>query len=86
MEADKSHSLDELEAQRQYANDLEKQIEALTQKLQSVDAHYKQKVHIILAALFNCKGTIIIFIHKVSKYYNSMMELTFAAPILLGSG
>jgi chromosome segregation ATPase len=43
-EADKSHSLDELEAQRQYANDLEKQIEALTQKLQSVDAHYKQKV------------------------------------------
>ena len=84
MEADKSHSLDELEAQRQYANDLEKQIEALTQKLQSVDAHYKQKVHIILAALFNCKGTIII--RKVSKYYNSMMELTFAAPILLGSG
>ena len=83
MEADKSHSLDELEAQRQYANDLENQIEALTQKLQSVDAHYK-KVHIILAALFNCKGTIII--RKVSKYYNSMMELTFAAPILLGSG
>ena len=84
MEADKSHSLDELEAQRQYANDLEKQIEALTQKLQSVDAHYKQKVNIILAALFNCKGTIII--RKVSKYYNSMMELTFAAPMLLGSG
>ncbi|CAO2038797.1 unnamed protein product, partial [Urochloa humidicola] len=38
------HSLDELKAQRQYATDLEKQIEALAQKLQSVDAQYKQKV------------------------------------------
>nr|TKW03717.1 hypothetical protein SEVIR_7G060100v2 [Setaria viridis] len=43
-EADKTHSLDELEAQHQYANDLEKQIEALAQKLQSADARYKQKV------------------------------------------
>uniref|UniRef100_K3ZZF3 Uncharacterized protein n=1 Tax=Setaria italica TaxID=4555 RepID=K3ZZF3_SETIT len=37
-EADKTHSLDELEAQHQYANNLEKQIEALAQKLQSANA------------------------------------------------
>lgn len=49
-EADQNHSL---EAQRHYATDLEKQIEDLTQKLQSADAHYKQKVNIILAVMFN---------------------------------
>jgi len=32
---------------------LEKQIEDLTQKLQSADAQYKQKVNIIHAAIFN---------------------------------
>ncbi|CAO2171001.1 unnamed protein product [Urochloa humidicola] len=50
-EADQNHSLDELKAQRQYAIDLEKQIEALAQKLQSVDAQYKQK---ILFLLWSC--------------------------------
>lgn len=84
-EADKTHSLDELEAQHQYANDLEKQIEALAQKLQSANARYKQKVNIILASLSHCKETIIL--HEVSKYYNTMMKLcNFAVPILIGFG
>jgi hypothetical protein len=36
---------------------LEKQIEDLTQKLRSADAHYKQKVNVILAEIFNSEKT-----------------------------
>ncbi|TVU15766.1 hypothetical protein EJB05_39304, partial [Eragrostis curvula] len=43
-EANENHSLDELQAQRQYAADLEKQIQDLTHKLQLAEAHHKQKV------------------------------------------
>jgi hypothetical protein len=43
-EQNQNHSLDELQGQRQYATDLEKQIQALAQKLQLTEAHYKQKV------------------------------------------
>ncbi|GJN26460.1 hypothetical protein PR202_gb14391 [Eleusine coracana subsp. coracana] len=43
-ETNQNRSADELQAQRQYATDLEKQIQALTQKLQSTEAQYKQKV------------------------------------------
>jgi hypothetical protein len=60
QEQDQNHSLDELQSQRQYATDLEKEIQALTEKLQLTEAHYKRKVNIILAALFNGKTAIII--------------------------
>uniref|UniRef100_A0A0A9DT49 Uncharacterized protein n=1 Tax=Arundo donax TaxID=35708 RepID=A0A0A9DT49_ARUDO len=80
-EADQSHSLDEVEAQRQYAADLEKQIEALTQKLQLAEAQYKHKVNTILAAIFSSKKTI--SIHKIRKYLNSTMELYNLVVVIL---
>jgi hypothetical protein len=58
QEQDQKHSLDELQAQRQYATDLEKEIQALTEKSQLIEARHKQKVNIILAAIFNGKTTV----------------------------
>ncbi|AQK46105.1 hypothetical protein ZEAMMB73_Zm00001d026295 [Zea mays] len=66
-EGDQNHSLNELKSQRQYATDLEKQIEDLTQKLRSADAHYKQKATEERDKLAEITTEFSKLTHKVSK-------------------